>query len=109
MCAHPAVVCGDTRRPVPSLQALKDLGSAASVTLFFQACREEPRCACVRTCARALAPFLEATLCSVCAGVEVTELLGPVLLGLDTFFCFSSLPHSHHKEDKPLNHGHILY
>lgn len=34
-CPQPAVVCGDTGRPVPSLQALKDLGSAASVTLFF--------------------------------------------------------------------------
>lgn len=95
MCPQPAVVCGDTRRPVPSLQALKDLGSAASVTLFFHESDGglPGRAAlCVRAyvhaCARALAPFLEATLCSFCAGVEVTELLGPVLLGLDPFFCF---------------------
>lgn len=104
MSSSPVVVCGDTRRPVPSLQALKDLGSAASVTLFFHESDGglPGRAAlCVRTCTRALAPFLEATLCSFCAGVEVTELLGPVLLGLDPFFCFFSSPTATIKKTNP--------
>lgn len=119
MCPQPAVVCGDTRRPVPSLQALKDLGSAASVTLFFHEsdggllgraalCVRAYVHACVR--ARVHLRHFWKRLCVLSAlALRSLSFWVPSCLGWTLFSVFFSLPHSHHKEDKPLNHGHILY
>lgn len=67
-----------------SLHRLADFSTKSTV-----ACREgRASHAYVRACVCALVPFLEATLCSFCAGAEAAQLLGLILLGLDTCYFF---------------------
>lgn len=58
-----------------SLQALKVLGFNASVTVFFHRadCRLPGKLRVVCMCVRALVPFLEASLCSLCPSARATE------------------------------------